>query len=114
MSMTTERCSSRSRSAGDGVVAQDLTPFGDGPVRGHDDRGLQIPLVDDLEQGGRGFGGQREVAQLSPLCRCRHDAPVLRSRPTCRAIAEIDHPRRRSAWMSTSSSCVSMKRGPPE
>ena len=56
---------------GDGGVAEDLAPGADGPVGGDDDRGFQVALGDDLEQRGGGFGGQRQVAQLVDLCRCR-------------------------------------------
>ena len=61
-----------------------------------------------------------ERVRHRPVRGPRPAAPVqvgldrFRSLPTCRAIAEIDQPRFRSAWMSTSSSCVSMKRGPFE
>ena len=35
---------------GDGGVAEDLAPGADGSVRGDHDRGLEVALVDDLEQ----------------------------------------------------------------
>ena len=49
---------------GDGGVAEDLAPGSDGPVRGDHDRGLQVALVDDLEQRGGGLAAQRQVAEL--------------------------------------------------
>src|SRR6185437_16237727 len=49
---------------GDHIVAEHLAPGGDGPVGGQDDRGLQVPLGDDLEQRGGGLGRQGQVAQF--------------------------------------------------
>ena len=39
------------KGCGDGGVAQDLSPGADAFVAGEDDRGLQVPLRHDLEQG---------------------------------------------------------------
>src|SRR3954454_11168245 len=41
----------------------------------------------------------------------RYLRTVLRSRPVCRAIADTDQPRRANAWISTSSSSVSIPSG---
>ena len=41
-------------------------------------------------------------------------ATVLRSRPVWRLIADTDQPRAASAWISTSSSSVSIPAGPPD
>ena len=62
---TTERCRSRSSMAAATVVSPRISPQdADAAVGGQDDGGLQVALGDDLEQGGGGFGGQREVAQF--------------------------------------------------
>jgi hypothetical protein len=59
---------------GDGGVAEDLAPGSDAPVGGQDDAGFGVALGDDLEQGGRGLGGQGEVAQFVDLCGHPHSS----------------------------------------
>ena len=54
---------------GDGGVTEDLTPLADTAVCRHDDRGLQIPLRDNLKQRRRRLTGQREIAQFVDLYR---------------------------------------------
>ena len=47
------------------VVSPRMSPQGaDAAVAGEDDVGLEVALGDDLEDGGRGLGGQGEVAQF--------------------------------------------------
>ena len=47
------------------VVSPRMSPQEpDAAVGGDHDRGFQVALGDDLEQGGGGFGGQRKVAQF--------------------------------------------------
>ena len=57
---------------GDHRVVEDLAPARDAAVGGEDDRALQVAALDDLEEGGRPFRLQRQVAQLVDLCRPRH------------------------------------------
>ena len=49
---------------GDDVVAEDVAPGGDAAVGGEHDRGAEVALVDDLEERGCGFAGEREVAEF--------------------------------------------------
>src|SRR5664279_686553 len=48
----------------DGGIAKNLPPRSHRPIGCHDDRRLQVPLIDDLEQSGRGLAGQRKIAEL--------------------------------------------------
>src|SRR5215469_10539616 len=49
---------------GDGGVAEGAGPVGDADIGGQDRAGFEVPLVDDLEQGGGAVGGQGQVAEL--------------------------------------------------
>ena len=52
------------------VLSPSTSPRAATPRGGHHDRWLEVALGDDLEQSGRGFGGQREVAELVDEERC--------------------------------------------
>src|ERR671922_2145762 len=49
---------------GDGGVAERAGPVGDADVGRQDRAGLEVSLVDHLEQGGGAVGGQRQVAEF--------------------------------------------------
>ena len=55
-------------------------------------------LVEEMVRLGQ-LSGRSRLGFFS----CRWTRTVLRSRPVWRAMAEIDHPRLNSAWISTSS-----------
>src|SRR3954447_7342701 len=58
------------------------------------------------------YGSKHDGAGSRPLRgSCRYLRIVLRSRSVCLAIADTDQPRAASAWISTSSSCVSIPLG---
>src|SRR3954454_3250094 len=58
------------------------------------------------------YGSKHDGAGSRPLRgSCRYLRIVLRSRSLCLAIADTDQPRAASAWISTSSSCVSIPWG---
>ena len=81
-------------------------PRGRAPSRRHA-RHRQTARPSTHETGPRQLGpGSR--AGRGPV---RYLRTVLRSRPVCRAIADTDQPRRASAWISTSSSSLSIPPG---
>jgi hypothetical protein len=57
---------------GDGVVAEDLAPAAEGLVRGDDQGGSFVAGRDELEEQVRGFGLERDVADLVDLCGYPH------------------------------------------
>ena len=53
---------------GDDVVSEDFAPAAEGFVAGDDERGPFVAGGDELEEQVRGFGFERDVADLVDLC----------------------------------------------